>query len=56
MNCKLVILGAKGSEKVETDEEKTAYAAKVEKSFAEAVEAIKVKDEKEAEYNAVLAA
>ena len=46
----------KAKEQATGDEEKAEYAAKVEKSFSEAVEAIKLKEEKEAEYNAVLAA
>lgn len=46
----------KAQEQAATEEEKNEYAAKVEKSFAEAVEAIKTKEEKEAAYNAVVGA
>ena len=46
----------KAQSEAETDEAKAEYAAKEEKSFTEAVEAIKVKEQKEAEYNAVLGA
>lgn len=39
-----------------TEEQKAEYALKIEKSFEEAVESIKLKDEKEAAFNAVKAA
>lgn len=45
----------KAAGKAETEEQKTEYAAKVEKNFNDAVEAIKLKDEKEAAFNAAMA-
>lgn len=45
----------KAKEKAETDEQRELYAQKAEKSFASAVEAIKLKDEKEKVFNAVTA-
>ena len=46
---------SKAKEKAETDEQRELYAQKAEKSFASAVEAIKLKDEKEKVFNAVTA-
>lgn len=46
----------KAAEKAKSDEEKAAYAEKTKVSFEQAVEAILKKDEKQAEYEAVIAA
>lgn len=46
---------AKAADKAETEEQKVEYKEKVEKHFNDAVEAIKIKDEKEAAFNAAMA-
>lgn len=45
----------KAAAKAETEEQKAEYKAKVEKSFNEAVEVIKIKDEKEKAFNEAMA-